>query len=171
MANVQTNRVIISLVVALSVSQLGADCMATRDGKTPLGTLRLEGKSVECLKLRRAKGGQIEEFRRPGDGIELPMGEYRVQEVHLEGGYVYHASRGPGRHEGPVEVGKQATLTVGLPLRHTIEVERRGRLLTLDYALLGAGGEQYTGGDRSNPPRFKIYKGDREIASGQFEFG
>ena len=94
-----------------------------------------------------------------------------VQEVHLEGGYTYHASRGPKRLKGPLEVGEQTTLRVGAPLKHTVEVTRRGRLLTLNYALIGAGGEQYTSGNRINPPGFRIFKGDREIASGRFEFG
>jgi hypothetical protein len=43
--------------------------------------------------------------------------------------------------------------------------------LLLNYELLGVGGEIYTGPDRAKPPTFTVCKGDKEIASGTFEFG
>ena len=171
MSHAQISRASVSLVIVylLFLGDIGSGQAEAQ--KNPLGTLKLAGKPITSLKLRRAEGGQIEEFRRPEGSIELPLGEYRVQEVQLEGGYTYYASVGPGRHQGPVVVGQQETLTVGAPLKQTIKIERQGRVLTMSYALLGAGGEQYTGGDRSSPPRFRIYRGDTEIASGEFEFG
>jgi len=41
----------------------------------------------------------------------------------------------------------------------------------MNYELLGVGGEQYTGGNRSEPPTFTVYRGDKEVASDKFEFG
>lgn len=171
MNHAQTSRVSTSLIVLSLLFLVDIGLSRAEAQKTPMGTLKLAGKSITSLKLQCAEDGQIEEFRRPEGSIELPLGEYRVQEVQLEGGYTYDASMGSGRLQDPVVVGQQETLTVGAPLKQTINIERQGRVLTMSYALLGAGGEQYTGGDRSNPPRFIIYRGDKEIASGQFEFG
>jgi hypothetical protein len=41
------------------------------------------------------------------------------------------------------------------------------------YQLVGAGGEAYqlANQDRSHPPEFAVFKGDKKIASGKFEFG
>ena len=52
-----------------------------------------------------------------------------------------------------------------------VTAKRQGRLLTLDCQLRDAGGRKYTSQTRTNPPRFAIYQGDREIASGSFEYG
>jgi hypothetical protein len=43
----------------------------------------------------------------------------------------------------------------------------------LSYRLLGAGGEPYqlVKQDRSKPPEFTIHFGDKQLASGKFEFG
>jgi hypothetical protein len=41
----------------------------------------------------------------------------------------------------------------------------------MHYELLGIGGEQYTNGSRAEPPTFAVYRGDRKIASDNFEFG
>jgi hypothetical protein len=62
-------------------------------------------------------------------------------------------------------------LKVGAPLKQTVRVQRQGGILVLNYELLGVGGEKYTGPDRSKPPTFTVYKGDKEIASDKFEFG
>jgi hypothetical protein len=52
-------------------------------------------------------------------------------------------------------------------------VQRRGHSLNLQYRLVGAGGETYQPlrQDPNEPPRFTIYRGEKEIASGKFEFG
>lgn len=70
-----------------------------------------------------------------------------------------------------INAGHQETIKVGAPLIPTIKVQRKSRILRLSYDLLGAGGEAYTTGDRSKPPTFAIYKGQKQIASGKFEFG
>jgi len=72
-----------------------------------------------------------------------------------------------------IDVGedKPAVLKVGAPLKQILKAERQGRVLTLDYQLLGIGGENYVRDDRDNPPTFTVYKGDKKIASGTFEYG
>ena len=150
---------------------MGIDLSAAQGPKIPLGKLTLEGKSIARLILRREEDGQREEFRRPEQIMELPIGEYRVQEVHLEGGYTWYASGNPERHLASVGPNEPGTLKIGAPLRHTLQINRQGRCLTMDYALVGAGGEQYSGGNRGEAPGFRVYQGDKELASGKFESG
>jgi len=54
----------------------------------------------------------------------------------------------------------------------TVKLEHKGRLLVLDYRPSGSvGGQPATAGPQGEPPRFAIYRGQRQIASGQFEYG
>ena len=66
-----------------------------------------------------------------------------------------------------------AVLDAGGPLTNSVTAIREGQDLRLDYKLIGAGGATYqlVKHDTSKPPEFAIYKGDRKIASGKFEFG
>jgi len=51
-------------------------------------------------------------------------------------------------------------------------VERTNRSLELNFKIVGQGGEEYrSAGAHGAEPRFKIYRGDKEIHSGQFEYG
>ncbi len=136
-----------------------------------LGELKLEGKYIERLVLRR-KDGRTERFDRPAETIKLPAGEYRLQEARLKAGYTCRIiTRFSGSDWVRVAEDKPAVLKVGAPLEQTVKAKRKGRILVLNYELVGAGGEKYTGGDRSKPPTFTVYKGDKEIASDKFEFG
>ncbi len=167
MAYAQTHRLVISLLVVSSFLAVGGDLHAAQDQETRQGELKLEGESITRLVLRREEDGQREEFRRPEQVIELPVGEYRVEEVHLEGGYICYASRGLIRPVVLVGTKEQASLEIGAPLRHALEVKRQGRCLNMDYALLGAGGEEYS----AEKPGFRVYQGDKELATGKFESG
>jgi hypothetical protein len=171
MGYAQTNRFALSLAFVLVLLHVGIDLSAAQGPKIPLGKLTLEGESITRLILRREEDGQREEFRRPEQVIELPVGEYRVEEVHLEGGYTCYASRELRPLVATVGADEQATLKIGAPLRHTLQINRQGRCLTMDYALVGAGGEQYSGGNRGEAPGFHVYQGDKELASGKFESG
>jgi len=138
---------------------------------TNLGELKVQGKYIERLVLSQ-KDGSTKKFDKPGETIKLPVGEYRLQEVRLQGGYSCGITR-PISDADWVTVAedKPAVLNVGAPLKQGVRVERWGRFLVLNYELLGVGGEKYTRVDRSNPPTFVVYKGDRKIASGKFEYG
>ncbi len=71
-----------------------------------------------------------------------------------------------------VDEKKPAVLTAGGPLTNSVAVSRRGKYLALNYQLLGAGGPyQFVNQDRSHPPEFAVYHGDKKVASGKFEFG
>lgn len=147
-------------------------CRAQETSKQPadIGELKLEGKNIQRLVLQR-KNDRQETFRQPGESISLPSGEYQLYEVRLQGGYICYAWRESGAPSITVTSDKPAVLKIGAPLRQTIKVERQGRVLVLNYKLLGVGGESYSFDDRSKPPIFTVYKGDKEIASGKFEFG
>lgn len=65
---------------------------------------------------------------------------------------------------------------VHAPMNHTVVISRMGRVLKLDYQLIGADGEpcdyfDITGGDYNKTPTFAIYQGDLQVASGSFEYG
>jgi hypothetical protein len=75
-----------------------------------------------------------------------------------------------------VDVQKPAVLAMGGPLTNSISVTRHGRDLKFTYRLVGAGGGDYKLWEywrtkRDWPPQFAVYRGDKQIASGKFEFG
>lgn len=144
-------------------------CMA-QGQRSVLGELKLEGKHVERLVLQR-KDGQTERFDQPGETFKLPVGQYRLLESQLNGGYDCFQGVGPQIKWITITENVPAVLKVGAPLKQILEVKRRGKVLMLDYKMLGIGGEAYASTDRSNPPSFTVYKGDKEIASGQFKYG
>ncbi len=158
------------LVSIVILSSAGISFSQPQDQEPALGELKLQGKYIERLILE-GKDGRKEEFNEPEETIELAEGEYRLQEVHLQGGYICRFPRVPGYGWVTVTPDKPAVLEVGAPLRQIIKAQRQGRVIVLNYELLGVGGEQYTSENRSKPPTFAIYKGGKEIASGKFEFG
>jgi hypothetical protein len=133
------------------------------------GELRLEGQHIERLVLRRQDGhtGQIS---RPDETIRLPVGEYRLQDVRLKDGFNYSSRDNATYDWVTVTEDKPATFKVGAPLKQTVTIERQGPVLALNYKLTGVGGETYAG-TRSKRPSFTVFKGDKEVASGRFEFG
>ncbi len=101
------------------------------------------------------------------------------------------AGQGDSRH-GPLRLGTDDTLateeqgqdalaTAGVPHEpaslsggplQPVTVEHRGRLLVLTYGSKpGAGGLMSSTDPRGESPRFVVYQGRRQIASGQFEYG
>ncbi|MBW7989903.1 MAG: hypothetical protein FVQ84_07800 [Planctomycetes bacterium] len=166
---------LVNILIAIPLLWITAVCLSqaqeTNKQDPAMGKLKIEGKSIVRLILRREDNNEREEFRRPDQIITLPTGKYCLQEVHLEGGYICYASRGPKRLIASVTSDEPATLKIGAPLKQAVKVNRQGCHLVMNYELLGVGGEQYTGGNTGEPPTFTVYKGDKEIASDKFEFG
>ena len=135
------------------------------------GILKLESKYIERLILSRQDNNEREEFRRPEQIIKLPIGEYYLHEVHLQGGYICYALRDSKRIQVNVTSGQTKTLKIGAPLKQVINASRQGRNLVMNYELIGMGGEKYTSRNRNKPPTFTVYKGEKEIASEKFEYG
>jgi hypothetical protein len=161
----------LSLYSMIALLTVFASLCPAQETQSSLGELKLEGKHIEYMELRR-KDGYIEKINLPAETIQLPVGEYRLQQVKLKGLY----SAGMSTRISGVDMIKiseklPAVLKVGAPLCQKIEVERSGAILELDYKLIGIGGECYTNSDTRKKPGFTIYKGDRLIDSGKFEYG
>ena len=140
------------------------------DPESALGELRLEGRYIERLVLK-CNDGHTEALNDPEETLKLPAGQYILQNVRLKGGYT-HQTTPDNPNRVTISKDSPALLKVGGPLNQTISIRRKGRILELTYALVGVGGETYvTTANQDRRPTFAVYKGDREIAAGEFEFG
>jgi hypothetical protein len=163
-----TGRLFLCAVIITSSIVLGNQA-ASQSEWPVMYELKLEGENIELLILQ--SGNQKQTFDSPGKSIMLEPGTYQVSELHLKGGFIHFLSRGATRLE-PIQVGpgEPAIFKAGGPLEQHVTVQRKNQLLTMDYQLIGAAGESYRNNNRY-PPTFTIYKGDKEIASGKFQFG
>lgn len=139
-----------------------------------LGELKITGQFIRRVVL--PGGSYLVVLDQPAGSVKVPVGSYNPPEVQLEQGGV--EAFGNSSQLSPQKLisvnGKTAAVvTLGGPLTNTVTATRQGRDLRLDYQLVGAGGGIYQLAQRdySKPPAFAIYKGDRKIASGNFEFG
>jgi len=163
------NSFVLFLLIAILLPKSDSNALA-QEQKEALGELKLEGEHVERLVLRR-EDGRTERFEKPHEIIQLPEGKYHLMESHLDVGYVCFQGAGPQSKPITIAENEPAVLKVGAPLKQTLQTRREGRVLVLDYKLIGIGNELYTKADRSNPPNFTVYKGNQEIASGRFAYG
>jgi hypothetical protein len=133
------------------------------------GKLKIEGEHIESLTLLRSGGG-TRDIDHPNEIVMLEPGTYQLESIQLRGGY--HTPTVP---LVPVTInvrtGETAVLKVGSPLKHVIDVKRNGRLLSLKHELIDVAGCEYVSSDRSNPPSFVVYSGEKLIGSGEFEYG
>lgn len=158
-----------SLAVVVLVLGTGVCLAQSHSQKSALGELRIEGENIERLLLRR-NDGHREVLNNPEETVRLPTGQYILNEIRLKGGYNHRSM--PRKSRVTIRDDKPAVLKVGGPLKQTISVQRQGKILRLTYGLVGIGGETYTVvRNVRKRPGFSIYKGDREIANGKFEFG
>jgi len=134
-----------------------------------IAVLKIEGTHIEHLELE-SRDGQREEFTQPGETVELPPGEYHVYMAQLKGGYTCF-NYSEDKNWITVAQGQEAVLKVGGPLEQKVVVKRRGSYLQLNYELKDGGDNAYRDLNRENTPRFAIFKGDKEIASGEFAYG
>lgn len=145
--------------------------------EVPLASLRLDGQGVGWFVFGNEDTLVLP--RLSEDAMTAPVGEY-----HCKGLFLKPLSNAyPPAH--PQNVRKIAVsvaadtdnvLKVGAPLNHSVTIERSGRVLTFNHQLIGGGGETYdfrmlTGYASDNKPAVTIYKGDVQLASGEFEYG
>lgn len=161
-------RIFLCAVIITSNIALGNQSDSQTDNSS-MYELKLDGENIEKLILK--SGNKEQTFDKPGKSIMLEPGTYHVSELHLQGGFAYFVSQSPARPE-PIKVGpgKPAILKASGPLEQCITVQRKGQLLAMEYRLIGIGGERYRF-ESVHHPTFTIYKGDKEITSGQFQFG
>lgn len=142
----------------------------------PLGDLKFTGQFIRRAILKDGPWTVV--LDEPAGTVQVPVGTYGAYQVQVQKGDagacldVWPRDRGIARKITVVE-GKVATLAAGGPLTNTVVVSRRGNTLGFSYRVVDADGESYRllEQDRSEPPRFAVYKGDRQLASGKFEFG
>ncbi len=138
------------------------------------GELKINGNSIRRLML--TGGPYLVVLDQPEGAVQIPTGSYSQFSVQLgQGGTAVYCNsdpRTPGRRIS-VDGRAPASLTVGGPLTNSVAITRQPQDLILSYQLIGAGGETYrlANRDSAHPPEFAIYQGDRQIASGKFEFG
>jgi hypothetical protein len=139
-----------------------------------LGELKITGKFIQRLVF--SGGPYLVVLDQPAASVKILTGSYIHPDILLKQNGA-EAFCKPGqtqiRWRFSVDDKTPAVLNVGGPLTNSVIVSRHGQDLRLDYRLVGAGGETYqlAGQNRSQPPEFAAYKGDRKIASGKFEFG
>lgn len=102
----------------------------------------------------------------PPSTMHIPRGTYKLYRVDLLDsftGYMYN------RH---TNVDGSMPLRTGGPVKQVVTANRRGNALGLDYALLGTDSIKYVPNQTyGNPIRFTIYRGDRKVGAGEFEYG
>ncbi len=140
----------------------------------PLGELKITGNFIQRLVL--SGGSHLVVLDQPAASVQVPTGSYNQCDILLEqnGAKAFNnSSQSQAGRRISVDDKAPAVLNAGGPLTNSVIASRHGQDLRLDYRLVGAGGETYqlANQNRSRPPEFAIYKGDKKIASGKFEFG
>ena len=140
--------------------------------QTPsLGELRITGSSVRRVVMSGQPYAVVLDW--PAAAIKVPTGSYGYSVWLKKGEAEAYLARGETA-SGMIAVNdrKPAVLMAGGPLTNSVAVSRRGRNLSLNYELVGAGGKyQVLNQDRAHPPEFAVYQGEQKVASGRFEFG
>ncbi len=139
----------------------------------PLGELALDGQFVRRLVLDGEAGLAILDV--PGQITSLPVDKYRIHGIYLQSGAskTTLTSTAPDVPQFSVVAGTPSRLKAGGPLESSVTVSASGKMLDLNYILKGVGGEKYSvsNPDRNKPPKYFIYRGDRLLGTGGFEFG
>jgi hypothetical protein len=156
------------LIVLCTVVSAG---LAQDQAEKATGELKIEGTHIARLVLR-GDDNHTEDWTDLSGSINLPVGTYRVQRLELRDNCMCQPQSLTELGQITVSEDKPAGLKAGGPLRQTIDVRRQGRVLVLSYRLLGIGGETYATSRLSDRrPTFTVYKGDKALASGAFEYG
>ena len=139
-----------------------------------LGDLKITGQFIQRLIL--PSGNYLVVLDNPAATVKVPTGSYNQPNIRLEqGGTAAFLNPGqpPSGNRISVNDKTPAILAAGGPLTNSLTATRHGQDLRLDYRLVGAGGATYqmVEQNRAHPPEFAVFKGDKKIASGNFEFG
>jgi hypothetical protein len=145
-----------------------------KETSKPTGKLKIEGQFIHYLTLKKDKNSSMAVLERPEGEVVLPVGNYEIGQVYLDGGKAgLFELRDYPQGNLAIEENKSATLTIGGPLNNSVEVRRIGRVLQFNYKLKGIDGKIYKTIDTKDKkaPTFTIFRGDSEIGSGTFGFG
>jgi len=135
--------------------------------------LKIRGHSIANLTLVEKTRSSGVQFNMPGESVQLPAGEYRVEQVELEDGHTLDLLSSLRQDWFEVTPAGPNELVVGAPLYPTATVNRHGGFLQLDYDTVDGAGRSYgkTSGRAPQPPAFTVFKDGQEIGSGSFEYG
>jgi hypothetical protein len=138
-----------------------------------LGELHLPGKGLERVVLRQSEYTVLLDQPKPVERV--PLGTYTQQLVWMKSGAITAQKEpaSPGGAPLVVATNRPATFAAGGPLTNTVTISRRSRSLVFSYRLVGADGASFqakTNGVRDQPA-FAVYQGERQLATGKFEFG
>ena len=138
--------------------------------ETPLGQLTIAGQDVDYLELHSQWIVPIFEPNQPA--ISIPVGNYTCQALNLRPQGQNHVYVQGLDKRVTIKQGELSTLKLGAPLKSTVSVNRANKCLVLNFKMVGQGGEEYSSsGTRETTPRFKVFQGDKEVHSGEFEYG
>lgn len=86
---------------------------------------------------------------------------------------LFLSQMGQARAGGGADPNRIAAMKAAVPLNHTVTVSRTGRVLKLDYKLVGSDGKTYNLWDirDRNKPEFFIYENGVKVGGGTFEYG
>ena len=155
-------------LLGLHAGPLLADADTKNVQKADWGELKLTGKYIQKIVLINTYNGKKEVFDQPGERVKLPAGKYQIREVLLVSGGSICEARDLQRRI-TIDANKTAVSNIGGPLKQTINVQRRGEFLILNYKLRDGDGENYI--VKYKAAKFDIYKGDSKIVSGSFRYG
>ena len=139
-----------------------------------LGELKITGQFVQRVTLEG--GPYLVLLDSPGVTAKVPVGRYNTVKVCLkkDGIEAYPANERYNPSPERITVSEQSpgVLRAGGPLTNSVAVNKRGRYLALNYRLVGVGGQyELANNDRSHPPEFTVYLGDKKVGSGKFQYG
>jgi hypothetical protein len=163
--------------VSLVPGPEGTWLFSLREITAPMGQLILDGTMIQRLVLlggEEGKGRVVVLEPRGSAPLSVPAGTYDLQRITLASDLgLFEAVR---REDLAVEEAQSVSLAVGGPLNNAATVQRRGGSLVLNYALKGRGGEEYevptaSLSNRDHRARAAIFRGERCVASGRFEYG
>ncbi len=138
--------------------------------QTELGDVKFSGEHLQRVAMHG--GPYLVMLDQPTGAVKVPAGTYSQASVWLKSGDTEAYS--PQRSSSIlVRTGQTSEVSLGGPLTNSVAVARRMNSLNLSYSLVGAAGMTYelSKQDRTKPPEFAIYQGDKKLASGKFEFG
>lgn len=134
-----------------------------------MGFLQIDGLGVEKIGLTRE--GQEDKINLTDldEPLELAVGRYQVWDIRLE---QWHYTRVHGEVIIEIREGETSVFKAGGPLTYSVKVNgRRGRFLEFEYELKGVGGLSYQSPHPSYRPKLEVYKDDKKIGGGTFEYG
>ena len=139
--------------------------------QVPMGQLNIEGRFIKRAVF---EGDIFVILASPKQITPMPQGEYRLDQICLDSGagMLFYGDDYYNFDRITVNQSQPGHLKAGGPLDSSVDVKRTGRFLNLSYALKGIGGLNYTSAaGRGDSPGFRILKGDKEIETGNFEYG